>query len=133
MENQLRTIKIIHFALIAGLVLAYFIIGDILNITIPTLEGENLFYIFIPAIAVLASNFVFKNLLSKIDSKQSKEQKLMQYQTASIVRWAILEGGAFLILFLKPELAIFGLLLILYLFLVKPTKEKIENELNIKL
>ena len=57
----------------------------------------------------------------------------MQYQTASIVRWAILEGGAFLILFLKPELAIFGLLLILYLFLVKPTKEKIEAELDIKL
>lgn len=133
MGNQLRTLKIIHFALLAGLTLGYFIIGDILNITVPTLEGENLYYIFIPAIAVLASNFLFKNLLSKIDKKQSKEEKIMQYQTVSIVRWAILEGSAFLILFLKPELAIFGLLLILYLFLVKPTKEKIENELDIKL
>ena len=133
MEKQIKSLQIIHFALLAGVTLGYFIIGDILNISIPTLEGENLYYIFIPAIAVLVSNYLFKNLISKIDTKLSKEKKMMQYQTASIIRWAILEGGAFLILFLKPELAIFGLLLLLYLFLVKPTKDKIENELEVKL
>ena len=133
MESQIKILKIIHLALLAGVTLIYFIIGDIFNISMPKLEGENLYYIFIPAIAVLASNFLFKNVLSKINPKSSDKEKLMQYQTASIMRWAILEGSAFLILILKPELAIFGLLLLLYLLLVRPTKEKIENELNIQL
>ena len=133
MEKQIKVLKIIHLALLTGVTLAYIFVGDLFNLSMPKLEGENLYYIFIPAIAVLASNFLFKNALSKIEHNNSKEEKLMQYQTASIMRWAILESGAFLILFLKPELAIFGLLLLLYLLLVRPTKEKIENELNIQL
>ena len=133
MEKQIKTLQVIHLALLAGVSLAYFIIGDLFNISMPKLEGENLYYIFIPAITVLASNFLFKNVLAKIESNNSKMEKLAQYQTASIMRWAILEAGAFLILILKPELVVFGLLLLLYLLLVRPTKEKIENELNIRL
>ncbi len=39
------------------------------------------------------------------------------YQTAAIVRWAILEGAAFIILILKEDFILFGILIVLYLIL----------------
>lgn len=132
MEQQINLLKIIHFALLTGVTIAYFIIGDVLNLSIPELEGDNLYYLFIPVIVILVSNFLYRNIVSKIDKRADTQQKLTQYQTASIVRWAILEGGAFLILILKPKLILFGLFLLLYLLWVKPTEEKVKNELNIK-
>ncbi len=133
MEQHLKSLKILHFAFSAGATMAYLFVGDILNIRAPKFEGEIMYYIFIPAIAVLASNFIFKNAISKIEAKKTISEKMSAYKTASIIRWAILEGAAFFILFVKPELVLFGVLLLLYLFLVKPTKEKIETELNIRL
>ena len=44
------------------------------------------------------------------------------------MRWAILEGGAFLILFMKPDLLIFGIVLILYLVVLRPTEQKIVSD-----
>lgn len=133
MDSKIKVLKIIHFALLAGASIAYFILGDVFNLKTPKLEGENLYYIFIPAIAVLISNFVYKKSISGIDKKKTTDAKITEYQAASLKRWAILEGGSFLILILKPELLLFGLLLLVYLLLVRPTKEKIENELNIRL
>ncbi|MGB0892181.1 MAG: MFS transporter, partial [Flavobacteriaceae bacterium] len=63
----------------------------------------------------------------------TNEAKMIKYQSASIIRWGILEAGAFLILILKPELILFGLLILIYLLLVRPTKTKIESELNIRI
>lgn len=133
MEQQIKILKVIHLALLAGVTIGYFVLGDLFNLKMPKLEGENMYYIFIPAIAVLVSNFLYKKIISSIDKKADNQQKLGQYQTASLVRWAILESGAFLILILKPELTMFGLLLLLYLLLVRPTEQKVENELDIRL
>lgn len=133
MIQQVKILKIIHLSLLTSVTVAYFILGDIFNLTMPKLEGDNLYYTFIPAIAVLISNFIYKKAISKIDKKIDTQQKLAQYQFASIMRWVILQAGAFLILILKPELLVFGLLLLLYLLLVRPTEQKIENELNIRL
>lgn len=132
MEQQIKILKTIHLALLTGVTIAYFVIGDVFNLSIPKLEGENLYYIFIPAIAVLVSNFLFKNAVSKINTRTDDQQKMAQYQTACVLRWAILEGGAFLILFLKPKLILFGLLLLFYLLLVRPTEDNIKNTLDIK-
>ncbi len=133
MNTKIKTLQIIHFALLVGVTVAYFILGDLLNINTPKLEGENLYYMFIPAITVLISNILFKKSISKINKKDKLEVIIANYQTASLIRWVILEAGAFIILILKPELIVFGLLLLLYLVLVRPTKEKIERELNISL
>jgi hypothetical protein len=58
------------------------------------------------------------------------EDKLPVYQTASIIRWAILEGVAFIILILKPDFLIFGILVIIYLIFLRPTEEKITNDFS---
>ena len=73
---------------------------------------------------------MFKHKLKTIRSTDFDEQKLMQYQTASIMRWAILEGSAFAILLLKKEFILFGILIIIYLILIKPTEDNIKRELN---
>ena len=133
MEQQLKIFKIIHLTLIAGLILAYYFLGDLGNLTelsFPTVNSKNYIYLFIPIAAFIVSNLLFKHFVSKIDNNLSVQQKLVSYQTASIIRWAILEGAAFLILLSYPEFLLFGILLIVYLALLIPTEARIKRDLN---
>ncbi len=133
MEQQLKVFKIIHLALIAGLILAYYFLGDLGNLTdltFPTVNSENYIYLFIPIAAFIVSNLLFKHFVSKIDNNLSVQQKLVSYQSASIIRWAILEGAAFLILLIYPEFLLFGILLIIYLALLIPTEARIKRDLK---
>ena len=132
MTEKIKTLKLIHLAICAGMILAYIFAGQF---TIEQLKGQeidsdDLAYIVIPIAAFLLSNFMFKSQLKQVDSRAGTEEKLPIYQTASIIRWAILEGAAFLILFMKPDLLIFGILLILYLIYLRPTEEKIVSDLQ---
>ncbi len=133
MEQQLKVFKIIHLALIAGLILAYYFLGDLGNLTeltFPTVNSENYIYLFIPIAAFIVSNLLFKHFVSKIEDNLSVQQKLVSYQSASIIRWAILEGAAFLMLLIYPEFLLFGILLIVYLALLIPTEAKIKRDLK---
>ncbi|PBJ06831.1 hypothetical protein BSF42_40060 [Flavobacterium sp. ACN6] len=40
------------------------------------------------------------------------------------------KGAAFLILLLKPDFILFGILVIIYLIFLRPTEERINNDLN---
>jgi len=55
---------------------------------------------------------------------------LINYQTASIIRWTILEGAAFLMLLIYSEFLLFGILLIIYLALLIHTEAKIKRDLK---
>ncbi|PKG51737.1 MFS transporter [Olleya sp. 1-3] len=134
MKEQLKVFRIIHLALVAGLVVAYFVLGnlsDFSQLKSPTLNNDNMIYLAIPIAAFIISNLLFKMLVSKIDNALSLKEKIVPYQSASIVRYAIIEGAAFLILILKPELIVFGLLLIVYLALLMPTEQRIKRDLQI--
>ncbi len=74
---------------------------------------------------------MFKNMISKIDSNLSDEAKINTFQTSSIIRWAILEGAALVLLFLKPDFFIFGIIIIIYLLTIRPTEDKVNNDLNL--
>lgn len=69
----------------------------------PSIDKSSIVYALIPVVAFFLSNLLFKNLIGKIDSKLTLEEKIAPYQSASIVRWVILEGSTFMILFLKPD------------------------------
>ena len=134
MKEQLKVFRIIHLALVAGLLVAYFVLGnlsDFSQLKLPTLNNDNMIYLAIPIAAFIISNLMFKMLISKIDNALSLKEKIVPYQSASIVRYAIIEGAAFLILILKPELIVFGLLLIVYLALLMPTEQRIKRDLQI--
>ncbi|GAA4757165.1 MULTISPECIES: MFS transporter [Flavobacterium] len=133
MSEKLKTLRIIHFAICAGTILAYIVIGNISidNLkNVPNIDSSSIVYIIIPVAAILVGNFLFKSQLKKIENNQKLEDNFALYQTASLIRWAILEGMAFFILFSKPDFVIFGILLIVYLVSLMPTEERIKNDLK---
>ncbi len=131
MNQKIKTLKIIHLVLIAGVTLAYFLIGDFKNILNLEIDNSSLIYSFIPALAYVLSNFMFNNTLKNIKKDSSNEEKFAIYQSASIIKWAIIEGACFLILFLKPDFILFGVILLFYMILLAPKEEKIFQLLGI--
>ncbi|MEL0651743.1 MFS transporter [Algibacter sp. TI.3.09] len=129
MEEKLKVTKMIHIALCSGLVMAYIFIGDV-SFNMPALSQSNIIYVLIPIIAYIFSNFMFKTQLKAADKTLKPEANMAVYQTASIVRWAILEGAAFLILFLNKDFVLFGILIILYLALIHPTEHRVKTDLT---
>lgn len=133
MSEKLKTLRIIHFAICAGTILAYIIVGNISidNLkNVPNIDSSSIVYVIIPVVAILIGNFLFKSQLKKIENNQKLEDNFALYQTASIIRWAILEGTAFFILFSKPDFTIFGIILIVYLVSLMPTEERVKNDLK---
>ncbi|WP_417799695.1 MFS transporter [Tenacibaculum sp.] len=132
MDQKIKTLKIIHLALVAGVTLAFTILGNFKTIFDMVIDNSSLFYAFIPAIAYVTSNFMFKNILRKIQNDTSNDEKLAIYQTASIARWAIIEAACFLMLILKPDFLLLGVILLIYLILLAPKKTQIFQTLDIR-
>ncbi len=132
MSEKIKTLQIIHLAICAGTIVAYYIIGDlsIEKLRIPVIDSSSAVYILIPVLAFVLSSFLFKSQLKQINPKLKLEEKFPIYQTASILRWAVLEGAAFLILILKPDYILFGILILIYLIFLRPTAERIDNDLS---
>jgi hypothetical protein len=135
MKEQLRVLKIIHFALCAGLIIGYYILSSLKSISdllvSPEVTSENIIYVFIPIVGFIISNLIFKYKLKVISPNSTEQQKIIEYQTASIIRWAILEGSAFVLLILQKEFMLFGVLIIIYLIMIRPTEDKVKTELKL--
>jgi len=82
------------------------------------------------------SNFMFKKQLDLAVAKSSLNEKLGGYQTALIIRFALLEGPSLfgIVSYLLSGnllfLAISGLI-ILYFITIRPTRDKVETDLNL--
>ena len=132
MNEKIKVLQIIHLGICAGTIVAYLFVGDfsveILNV--PSIDSSDLIYFAIPILALFLSNFLFKSQLKQVNPKLKPEDNLPIYQTASIIRWSVLESAALLILFLKPELLVLGILMIIYLVSLRPTEDKIVSEFS---
>lgn len=131
MTQKLKIIKIIHLAICAGIIIAYVIIGDLTNLDnleMPTIDSESMLYLLIPVASIFLGNFLYKSQINNADPKLSLEEKIPYYQTATIIRLAILEGAAFIILLLKPDLILFGILIIGYIIFLRPTENQFRND-----
>lgn len=132
MNQKLKNLQIIHLSICAGVILGYVILGDfspeVLQMTI--VDSNSIIYAIIPLIAFVFSYFIFRSQINKIDAKVSFDEQFPLYQTASIVRWAILEGAAFVLLILKKDFILFGILLIVYLLLLFPSEFKVKSDLE---
>ena len=139
-QGYLKTISIIHLALLAGQVMFAIITFIQVGKTQIDIKNSNDPFLFaVPILAIggfIASNLMFKQQLSSSLNKDTPNDKLMGYQTALIIRLALLEGpslfgivtylitGNFLFLIISG-------LLMLYFISIRPTKVKIENDLNL--
>lgn len=132
MNEKLKTLQTLHLGICAGAIVAYLFAGDIkLNQLIIThVDTSDIVYIAIPVLAIFLSNFLFKSQLKQANRNLNAEENFGAYQTASLIRWAILEGAAFLILFMKPEFVSFGILVIAYLISLRPTENRVNNDLQ---
>ncbi|WP_125722448.1 MFS transporter [Flavobacterium ustbae] len=132
MTEKIKTLQIIHLAICAGTIIAYYIVGDLSleTLNIPTINSTSIIYLAIPVLAFVLSSILFKAQLKQIDPKLKLEDKLPVYQAASIMRWAVLEGATFLILFVTPEFILFGIFILVYLVFLRPTEERIINDLS---
>lgn len=132
LSEKIRTLKIIHLAILGGVILMYVLIGDISMeiFHIPPFDTPSMVFFTLPFLALALGNFLFHQQLKKADRKLSPNDNFGVYQTGSIIRWAVLELAAFAILFLAPEHLIFGLLTILMLALLRPTQARVEEALQ---
>lgn len=130
MTEKIRTLQIIHLAISAGTIIVYLTVGQLSidKLKIDAIDSSEIVYVLIPVLAFVLSNFLFKSQLKQINPKSAINDKLPVYQTASIIRWAILEGAAFVLLFLKPDFMLFGILIIAYLVFLRPTEGRITSD-----
>lgn len=136
-RNFLKTLSVLHLALCLGLVaFACFVFwknGSFQAI----LDYENVLVYLVPVLGAAGyflSQYIYGNLIRQIDQNRSLSAKLGQFMTASIIKYALLEGASFLALlayFFSGNAMFFviGLFLLIYLYFQKPSKNKVLNEL----
>lgn len=139
-ESFLKSISIIHLALLAGQVIfciaAYAQSG---KIYFGIHNMDSIFIYIVPLVAIggfVVGYLAFKKQLAGIRNKTSLGEKIIAYQTALIIRYALLEGPSLLAIVIYMQygnlffLGIAGLLMLHFLFL-RPTMEKVENDLDL--
>ncbi|MCM4171715.1 hypothetical protein DHD32_09495 [Arenibacter sp. TNZ] len=141
-KSYLFSLSIIHAGLTFGILLftiVIFVMSD--GLILGFKAGENVFIYLVPIVAIIAyfgSNYLFNKQLASILKSNSLMERLMLYQKASVIRFAILEGAAFLstIAFMLHKnifYLVISVLLILYLFKLRPTKKKVMDHLSLSL
>src|ERR1044071_6745914 len=102
MAPQLKTLRIIHFGFCAGLILLYVLAGDLSLEKLDWSDADvtSAALALVPIAAVLVANLLFRSQMKKTDPQAGTESNMAVYQAASIIRWGVLEGAAFLLLFI---------------------------------
>jgi len=136
----LRTISILYLALLLGPIIfgivAYMQTGK----TVFDYKNTNdPFMIFVPTMAIvgfIASNLIFNQQLYYNTHEKPLKKRIIDYQTALVIRYASLEApalfgvGAYLItgnlLFM-----LISALVVLYFLFVRPTRSKLINDLEL--
>ena len=134
-KDFFKTIQIIHFALMTGLIvmgmLAFLFHYNGLEMEGGKEMNFGLIYV-VPVFAfsgIIASNLVFKHKLKDSVNTPNLKEKLNNYRSALIAKFALIEGNSFfaIIAYLLTGKLLYlghaGLLLIV-LLLYRPTKEK---------
>ncbi len=135
----LKTLSMIHLVLLFGIVL-FGVVTFTKNTEAKIEFNSSDVYLYVLAfttiIAISLGNYVFKQQISKLLEKESLKEKLVGYQSASIVNYAFIEAPALLsivIFFMEGNLlylVIAGLLAV-YFFSLRPTKDKVETNLDL--
>ena len=137
-QSYLKLISIIHIAMFIGQLLFSL---AVLSITPQKgIDVTNTVFLFVvPAVAIgcfALSAFLFKTNLNIAVNKVTLKEKLMLYQSALITRFAPLEGASLfgIVTYMQTGNLLFIIisgLLALYFLSLRPTKDKIENDLNL--
>lgn len=132
-----KTMALIHAALCMGL-LIFTIIAYFLNQSFEAvMDTSDVFIYLVPIVSVsgyFLSQFIFQKQLQAIDSNDTLANKLSKYNTASLIKYVLIEGPAFIALagyFMNGNAMylVIAFALILYLYTQRPKVHKIIQEL----
>ncbi len=139
-QTFVRTIAIIHAALLIGQVLFGIVAFVQTKSTGFNLKlGSDPFFYIVPFLIVagmLLGSFLFTQQISNALDKNSLNEKLAGYQTALITRFAIAEGPSLLgiVGYMLSGNVVYLILVgvnVLYFILIRPTKDKLAEDLNL--
>ncbi len=136
-KTFLKTLSFMHLALVIGLSI-FTVLAFTQNMDFNTeTDTKNVLLYIVPIAALIGyfgSQFLFKKLLMRITDTDSLEEKLKKYQSASHLKYALIEAPAFLALFAYYNSGnalplVIAVCLLVYLFVQKPSKQKILMEI----
>ena len=143
MENQainLKPIQIVHLAMCIApalfLAIVFVLNKNDFNAAI---FGDDVLYFITPAMAAgafITGHMLFKKHLSAIDKDMSLSERLTKYQSAFIIRQALIEGATIFnivayFLLGHSFFAAIALILILLMFAFRPTKFRVSEDLQL--
>ena len=142
-KNYMRAVKILHLALIMGptlfLLISVFLLSTGNWDMGLSIYSDQIFIalILLAAAVVVFSRYNFNKSLNKLKNNgESAENNMDKYRGILIARWAIIEFAELLtiILFLLTSnyyLLVLAIALLIYSFSLRPSAEKVSNDLGI--
>ena len=134
----LKTINSIFIALLMGQIAVYYFIKGFSyeEVLAFNFEKINILHFGITFGAMVLSYFLFHVSLKKIANNEGLRSKLTKYQTAMLIKLSILEFAFFFLLFAtdsNANNALYLIILLVFFFLQRPTKNKIASDLKLSL
>lgn len=138
-QSAAKVLSIIHLGLLMGQVLFALAVYYITPQKGFVLSGNEPFVFVGLALAIggfIGGNLIFKQTLAKIAPDATLSRKVSAYQTAFIIRAALMEGASLFSVvayMLGGNLFFLALtaVIVLYFITLRPTKEKIAADLNL--
>jgi hypothetical protein len=140
-NKYIKSLSIIHMMLLSGMIMfGGFVLFQFSGGITPALDTNDTLLLLFPVIvigAILASQAIFKKLIAATENKTDLKSKLASYQTATIIKLALIEGPAFLGIVLSmitgntAYIAI-AIVLVIYFLLQKPTLTKVARDLKLR-
>ena len=138
---HLRVLQLLHWGvLIAPCMFGIFVVYSNKSPNMDFSRPNDLFIYIVPLVALAGyflSTFIFRKILDGLHHKKSLQEKLTGYLTASLTKFALLEGPALLSFFayLKsnhPLYVLIGISLVVYLFFQRPGKNVLIKDLQLE-
>ena len=138
-KSFLKTLSIMHLSLVIGLVIFTLIaIAQGKGFNTNTDQSNTLLYL-VPILALIGyfgSKHLFKKMLSDVKESDALVEKLKKFQSASHVKYALIEAPAFFALYVYYDSGnalplVIAICLLAYLFVQRPTKNRISNRLSL--
>ena len=124
MKEKFTILRTIYFALLAGIILTFFFGHEVNLEKIREISENQYAYVLIPIAGIIGSQLFFEFNMKKLKLKKENENEAADYQTSSLIRWAILEGAAFISIFNEEAPQINVVIIIAYFILIRPTFDK---------
>ncbi|KAB7529378.1 hypothetical protein F8C76_16265 [Flagellimonas olearia] len=140
-NSFIKTLSFLHMGIMAGpVILGIFFYTQVQNSHLDFSDSGDAFLAIIPLIAITGiflGGFIFNKMIRSIPKDLDLRQKLARFQTASIIKYAFLEGPALfgIVIFHNTQnlaYLIIAAFLIFYLFLQRPTRDKVERHLDLR-